>query len=240
MQGTEDVRAFFDGIAERYGESHGAPDILLSYRLSIIGRLLGTDSGGALLEIGCGTGIHLFALAERFREILGTDLSKGMIEAAERRREAHPKKASIRLTVDPGEKLATVRDSQVDVVLCVGALEHMLDKRAVLAQVRRVLKPKGLFICLTPNGSYIWYSRLAPRLGLATRHLSTDRFLTPRELLSELKAAGLNPAELGFWSFIPKGDMPGWTARLLILLDRLGKALRIPALRGGLYAKAFK
>ena len=80
----------------------------------------------------------------------------------------------IALRVDPAEELASIEDSAIDIVLCVGALEHMLDRALVVSQVTRVLRPGGKFVLLTPQGGYCWYMLLAPALGIATRHLSTD------------------------------------------------------------------
>ena len=88
----------------------------------------------------------------------------------------------LQFTVDMAERLDSVADASVDVVFSVGALEHMLDKGRVVANVFRVLKPGGRFICLTPNGQYLWYRWLASLCGLETRHLSTDWYLSRGQL----------------------------------------------------------
>jgi ubiquinone/menaquinone biosynthesis C-methylase UbiE len=59
--------------------------------------------------------------------------------------------------VDLAEQLGSVADASIDVAFSVGALEHMLDKGHVIANVFRVLRPGGRFICLTPTGHYPWY-----------------------------------------------------------------------------------
>jgi hypothetical protein len=103
-----------------------------------------------------------------------------------------------------------------------------------------VLKPGGAFVCLAPNGGYVWYTHLAPWLGLHTRHLSTDRFMRREEWRALLLDAGLQPADVGSWRFVPAGDMPAWAAATMRLLDRLGRLLNISALRGGIYVKGLK
>ncbi len=238
IDSPDDLREFFDRLAPLYRDCHGRADRLLRYRLGIVHRLLRGTERGLLVEIGCGTGLQLFALASGFRRAHGTDLSPGMIEQAERLRRSHPDSGRISLSVDPAEALASVGDGAADVVLCVGALEHMPDRGAVLRQVRRVLKPSGVFICLTPNADYLWYARLAPWLGLATRHLSTDRFLGGAELPELLGAAGLIAETVDYWTFIPRGDLPAGVARLLEGLDAAGRVLGLPRLRGGLCFRA--
>ena len=240
VKNKEDIQEFFDDIAADYQESHGHSSSLLRYRLSIIHRLIGPVHQSVLVEIGCGPGLHLFSFAERFDQLIGTDCSPKMIDAANKKRKNHSLKSKLRFSVDPAEKLGTITSDQADVVLCVGALEHMLDKKAVFHQVYRVLKPGGMFVCLTPNGSYAWYRHFAAQLGLNTKHLSTDVFLSRNEILDLLQTDCLKLAEIGNWTFIPKGDMPKWAAILMIALDFVGRVFRIPAFRGGICFSAVK
>src|SRR3954452_13620839 len=205
IAGTEELVAHFDRGAPEYVATHGHRERLLPYTLAILARLVGRVRSGTLLEIGCGRAIHLIPLATGFERALGTDASAEMVRLACAAADASPSSGRIELRVDPAERLDTVGDGSVDAVLCVGAIEHMLDRAGALAQVRRVLAPGGIFVCLTPNGDYCWYRVLAPRLRLDTRHLSTDRFLTAGELHELVRAAGLSPqASADVW-VSPKG-----------------------------------
>jgi rfaE bifunctional protein nucleotidyltransferase chain/domain len=236
----EDVVRHFDGLALHYRETHGCAEKLLSYRLGIIRRFLGGAQGGTLLEIGCGTAIHLLALAAGFAHAIGTDLSPEMVNVARRHAEGSPWSDRISIRVDPAEELATIEDSSIDVVLCVGALEHMLEKDRVLRQVHRVLQPRGMFIGLTPNGGYCWYRHVAPVLGVDSRHLSTDHFLTAGELDGLLSGAGLEIVARRHWSFVPQGDLPGGWGPMLQVLDWCGRRASIGYLRGGIAVAAIR
>jgi len=236
----EDVVRHFDGLAPHYHEAHGRAGKLLSYRLEIITGLLGGAQGGTLLEIGCGTAIHLVALAAQFTRAIGTDLSPEMVHVARHRAEAAPAGGRIMIRVDLAEELATIENSSIDVVLCVGALEHMLDKNRVVRRVHRVLKPGGMFIVLTPNGGYCWYRHVAPALGLDVRHLSTDQFLTAGELDRLLRDAGLAIVARRYWRFVPQGDLPGGWGLVLRVLDWCGERAGIGYLRGGLAIAAVR
>lgn len=240
VRGPDDIREFFDRLAPLYRDRHGSAKRLLRHRLRLIRRLIGNTEQGFLVEIGCGTGAHLFALAGEFRRAHGTDLSPAMIRQAEETRLGHAHGERISLSVDPAEALASVRNATVDMVLCVGAFEHMPDKAAVLGQVRRVLRRGGVFVCLTPNADYVWYTKLAPRLGFATTHLSSDRFVSESGLQGLLEGAGLEAQAIGHWTFIPRGDMPGLFALVLAAADVAGRVFRIPRLRGGLYCRALR
>jgi 2-polyprenyl-6-hydroxyphenyl methylase/3-demethylubiquinone-9 3-methyltransferase len=240
VRDADEIRGFFDALADDYHDRHGDAARLLRYRLRVIRRLLTDVERSCLVEIGCGNGLHLFPLACEFDTAIGTDLSPRMIAAAEAIRARHPSGKRIRLAADAAECLASVENAVADAVLCVGAFEHMLDKHRALNEVRRVLKPGGTFVCLSANGGCVWYTRLAPRLRLQTQHLSTDRFVSGCEWRALLQGAGLQPLAIGSWRFVPAGDMPRWAAMMMSILDGVGTALRISSLRGGCYVKAVK
>jgi len=74
-----------------------------------------------------------------------------------------------------GEHLPFV-DGSFDLVVCLWVLEHLSDPAATLGQVRRVLKPGGHFVFLTPNMRNPLM--LANRIGKALPAL--QRRLVPR------------------------------------------------------------
>lgn len=235
-----EIREFFDQTAEAYREAHGNARKLLRYRLSVLEQFAGFSPEQTVLDIGCGNGHHLFSLTDKFDQGIGIDFSAGMIRRARDRLKNFPQRHKLEFRVDDSEKLATVADCSVSRVICMGAFEHMLNKKAVLRNVYRVLKPGGRFVLLTLNGAYFWYTFLAPRLQLPTKHFSTDTFLNRKEIESLLTATGFMKVRTGTWRFIPKGDMPGWSAFFLEIFDRLGMILGIEKLRGGIVVSAEK
>jgi SAM-dependent methyltransferase len=144
----------------------------------------------------------------------------------------HTQHGDLTFRVDDAETLSTVSSNSVDKVICVGVLEHVLRPGPVLEQVARVLKTSGRFLALTLNGMYWWY-RLADCLGLPTRHLSTDRRLRPAEGRQLLRQNGMTP-NVGFWNFVPNGDLPDPLPTLCRCLDRIGRQTSDASFRGGL------
>lgn len=226
--GTDDLRRFFDALAADSSERHGPADALLRHRVRILDRHARFTSSDVVLDVGCGDGSHLRVLADRIGRGLGVDLSPRMIAAARE----HAQRSDLAFRVDDAETLSTVPSNSVDKVICVGVLEHVLRPGSVLEQVARVLKTSGRFLALTLNGMYWWY-RLADRLGLPTRHLSTDRRLRPEEGRRLLRKNGITP-DVGFWDFVPSGDLPGPLPTLCRLLDRIGRQMSDASFRGGL------
>jgi 2-polyprenyl-6-hydroxyphenyl methylase/3-demethylubiquinone-9 3-methyltransferase len=193
-----------------------------------------------VLDLGCGNGHHLLALGPEVARGIGIDISPGMIELARAGLRSSRRKANLTFEVDNAEELKEIADESVDLAICIGAFEHMLDKRAVLASIYRVLKFGGRFFCLAPHADYVWYRTIAPLLGFATKHLSSDRLLTHDEFAALLDQAGFRRIRSAPWSFIPKGDVPAIVALLLTVLDAIGRHARLDSLRGGLALCAWK
>jgi ubiquinone/menaquinone biosynthesis C-methylase UbiE len=243
---TTDIRSHFDRCASTgFPEAHGHPQQLLEYRLALVRNLARPGPADVVLDLGCGNGHHLLALAPDVAGGIGIDVSPGMIELARARLRGSPAKANVgtanlAFEVDNAEELKAIADQSVDLAICIGTFEHILDKQAALASIYRVLKPGGRFFCLAPRADYVWYRTIAPRLGFATKHLSSDRLLTHDEFYALLDQAGFRRIRSAPWTFIPKGDMPALIAGLLTVLDAIGRHARLDSLRGGLSLCAWK
>jgi 2-polyprenyl-6-hydroxyphenyl methylase/3-demethylubiquinone-9 3-methyltransferase len=227
-----DVRAFFNDFATRNYERHGPADEELRRRVEILDRTVGFEASDVVLDLGCGDGKHLRAVADRIDRGIGVDFAPNMIDTA-RRRTQH---ASLSYRVDDAETLATFADGSVDVVICTGVLEHVLHPARLFAAVRRVLRPGGRFAALTLNGRYWWY-RLADRLGIPTRHLATDRRLRPEEAVQFGRTTGLQ-VRTETWAFVPRGDLSPWLAACCRTLEAMGRYMLSSYLRGGLVIAA--
>jgi len=227
-----DVAAFFNDIAATYGETHGAADALLAYRVGVLRQLL-APTGGRLLEVGCGAGIHLAALAPDYDSLVAVDVSSAMLERTQATLARAGRQAT--LTVDQAETLATIESGSVDAVIVVGVYEHLLDKTAALRAIHRVLRPGGALALMTPDARFLWY-RIARRAHFGFHRLSTDSLVSADQLARQADGAGLEVQRASTWSFVPAGDMPRFVAPLFAALSRSGR----PSLCGGLSIRAIK
>jgi SAM-dependent methyltransferase len=91
-------------------------------------------------DCGCGNGQASVALARYFTRVVGTDPSANQIAGAEGR-------ANIEYRVESGEH-SSLSDGCASLVTVAQAL-HWFDFDAFYAQVRRVLKPRGLLAAWT-------------------------------------------------------------------------------------------
>lgn len=99
--------------------------------------------GHAALDLGCGAGRLLPALAERFDRVTGVDVSPEMLVQA---REVVANDARITLELVDGTSLAGLPDGGFDFVLANAVFIHCKADviRVLLAEVSRVLAPGGV------------------------------------------------------------------------------------------------
>ncbi|TMC35045.1 MAG: class I SAM-dependent methyltransferase [Chloroflexi bacterium] len=120
-----------------------------------------------VLDLGCGRGgvVELFWREVRFAA--GVDPDR--LSLAQHRAGEMPVIRGV------GEHLPFV-DESFDLIVCLWVLEHLAEPVATLSEVRRVLKPRGHFVFLTPNMRNPLM--LANRIGKALPAL--QRRLVPR------------------------------------------------------------
>lgn len=99
-------------------------------------ELLAPKPGERILDLGCGDGALTEKLRDAGADVVGVDASSAMIEAAQKR--------GLDVRVLDAHKLDF--DQVFDAVFSNAALHWMLDPDAVVAGVRRGLKPGGRFV----------------------------------------------------------------------------------------------
>ena len=112
--------------------------------------------GERALDVATGTGNTAFALAESGAEVVGLDLSPGMLAQAAARG------TTVRFVVGSAENLPFA-DANFDLVTARHAPHHFREVGRFLAEVHRVLKPGGRFVMadgVSPNAeSKAWFDR---------------------------------------------------------------------------------
>lgn len=116
-----------------------------------------------LLDIGCGRGGVAELVWPAVRLAAGLDPDW---------RSLREQRAPLPLACGWGEALPFA-DAAFDLVLAIWVLEHLTQPLALLREVRRVLRPAGRFIFLTPNARHplIWFNRLSQWLPALQRRL---------------------------------------------------------------------
>jgi len=167
------------------------------------------------VDLGCGPGAVTKLILERLGEpkqakVIGIDPSPSALEKA---RAAISSRVA-EFVQGSGEWLSRLV-SQADAVVFLNAIHLVTDKALVLEEVRKVLKPRGVFAFNTTffNGAYVegtsafwrrWVVRSVQALkekGIGVQHTHTAKapamqWLSPDEYAALCTRAGLRPTTL--------------------------------------------
>jgi SAM-dependent methyltransferase len=107
-------------------------------------QLLDIQPADRVIELGCGPGLAIAALAARTIRglVVGVDHSQVMIRQAGRRNRAAIRAGRVRLIHTPVENLA-ISDEPFDAALAVNTVGMWLDPTARLHELGRLLRPGG-------------------------------------------------------------------------------------------------
>lgn len=222
---------FFDGYASKYMEEPFTRGTRKEAEFLV--EELRLPEGSSILDVGCGTGRHAVALAERGYRVTGVDISRGMLaEAAKAAAEAG---VAVELLHADASRSLPEGPFDAAVCLCEGAfaligssddpIEHDL---AILRNVHAALGPGGRFILTTLNALRIVRSisqkdadsgRFDPltmtevseanpaECGLGVGNVMRERYYVPTELTLLFRTAGFVVEWMG------SGTAGGWERR---------------------------
>ena len=159
--------------------------------------------GDRILEVGVGTGEAL-PLYPQHCEILGIDLSEGMLKKAHNRVRRHKLNHVTLELMDAGQM--NLADDSFDIVMAAYVVTAVPDYRRVVSEMIRVCKAGGLIVMLNhfSNGNKViaavekWISPFCMHIGFRT-DLSLNSVLEGTTLLVKRKKK-VNP--LRYWHLV--------------------------------------
>lgn len=136
--------AMYKGLSEEY---HGLRTKKSFYNemteMPAMIKVLGDLKDKKLLDWGCGSGLYIKKLKKKCKEIKGFDISPEMVEIA---RELNP---GVEIKVGSGTKIPF--REKFDVVFASLAIHYLKDLDKPFKEIKRVLKPRGIFVFSTGN-----------------------------------------------------------------------------------------
>jgi len=157
-----------------------------------VGRLLamgGAVSGATALEVGCGRGVGVELVLDRFgaARVDAFDLDPKMVGLARKRLARRGER--VRLWVGDATRIPAP-DASYDAVFDFGIVHHVPDWRAALGEIHRVLKPGGRFFAEEVFERFLSH----PFWRRLLEHPRADRFDMAR-FRAGLEAAGFTVRE---------------------------------------------
>jgi SAM-dependent methyltransferase len=120
-------------------------------RLETMVALAGPLRTRRVLDFGAGSGVLTRDLSARFERVDSVDLHTDSLAWVKRRFGLE----NVSITTLDGSKLP-FDDASFDAVFAADVLEHFEDRRPALREIRRVLKPGGLFIASGPTENFLY------------------------------------------------------------------------------------
>lgn len=157
---------FQQTVSTQFQKTYSAFDLELIHlqnnlALTVIEQILdGQTATRTLLDVACGEGFFLASAHARGYQVYGIDYSSFGVETHNPAMLAWFRQGDVLRTLDA---LATEGRTFTAVNLS-GILEHVIDPRGLLEQVKRVLAPHGALRVLVPNDNST-VQRLAEQLG---------------------------------------------------------------------------
>ncbi|MGA2411017.1 MAG: methyltransferase domain-containing protein [Candidatus Binataceae bacterium] len=139
------------------------------------------ESYPSIVDVGCGWGLSLKLLHDRFRPryLVAIDIDACMIAAA--RAEAQRQGLAVAFQITSGSRLK-LPDRSVDLVFCHQTFHHIVDQEDALREFHRVLKPGGLLLLAesTRRFIYSWLIRLLFRHPMQVQRTAGEYLLMVR------------------------------------------------------------
>ena len=178
---------FWDRIAAKYSRQPVADEEAYQHKLAVTREYF--DPEMSVLEFGCGTGTTAISHAPYVKHIRATDISENMIDIA--RDKAHAAGVKNVTFECVGVEEISVVDESYDVIMGHSILHLVEDREAVIAQVRRWLKPGGVFVSSTAclGDKMAWFRLIAP-IGRVLGFFPLVRVFKGEELVRAMRDAG--------------------------------------------------
>ncbi|HEC12406.1 MAG TPA: class I SAM-dependent methyltransferase [Acidiferrobacteraceae bacterium] len=144
---TEAQKNFYDEIYKEYNKPFRSPytrDIHF-FEFGAGFQTLTTKQHGDMLEIGCASGLFAKYFSSHAQKYTGCDISERQLGLA--RRNLNDNKHKF---ISADGKCLPFLDESYDIVVTSGVLHHIDDRDKIYAEVYRVLRPGGVFICFEP------------------------------------------------------------------------------------------
>ena len=222
MPRKEKVREMFDSIAPTYDQLNHVLSMNVDklWRRHALREIV-DGSVQRILDVACGTGDSTISIAKAVAdgsEVIGVDISVGMMALVEGKAEKAGVGDRIKLQIADGESLP-YEERAFDCVTCAFGIRNFEHKEKGLAEFLRVLKSGGKAVILelsVPQNQVVrwaydlYFSRLLPRIGgavsgdrAAYRYLpaSVHGFPAPKDFCRMMEDAGFRAVRCRTFTF---------------------------------------
>lgn len=184
--------------------SHNSYLLLLNYLQVFSEKRFGKPSRQlTILDWGCGKGFCSYLLKKQGFEVVSCDIERNADDSAFGQETPIIDAEKINVIPLRDSVALPFADHSFDIVLSMGVLEHVHDDLGSLNEIRRILKPNGLFFCF-----------FLPFVGSWTQYVMRwrgdnyhDRLYTKRRVRDLLKHSGFELIDIWHRQLFPKNSV---------------------------------
>ena len=179
---------------------------IYQYLVDYVCDLSSTLNGGRtpdVLDWGAGKGHITYLLQERGVNVTSADRARDAADSAFGQSTPIIDKAGLEIVGLEHDYLLPFDDGRFDVVISMGVLEHVPNDLESLKEIRRVLRPSGLFCCFFLPYTLSWTQRLMHLVG----NRYHDHLYSVGEVMKLLKASDLRLLDLWHRQLFPKNSI---------------------------------
>jgi SAM-dependent methyltransferase len=169
------------------------------------------------LDWGCGKGHISYLLGKNGFSTVSCDIGSQSSDSSFGQPTPVLKDQGIRVVPLEKEAELPFKDGTFDLAVSFGVLEHVARDEASLAEIRRILKPGGIFFITFLPYKLSWTQWVARRRG---DHYH-DRLYTVRSLRRLAEKTGWNVVDVWFGQLFPKNSLSYPAPNIFERLDRL-------------------
>jgi SAM-dependent methyltransferase len=155
LKPLSELEAFYEGVAPHYDADYA----LLFPRWTSFYLGLAQETGGPVLEAGCGTGRISIEIARAEIECHGVDVSAHMLDRFHQKLASEPESVRRRITITHADFRTAALDRRFALIIAPGNVMNSFidrtDQRAWLRNVHRHLDRGGLFCFDTFQPDYV-------------------------------------------------------------------------------------
>lgn len=141
----------WNAVSEWYGDYLDSDND--SYHAKVIApnlmRLLNIKPDENVLDIACGEGYFSREMAKAGGRVIALDASPNLISIAKQKSDPR-----IDFRVMSAENMSTLPDGHFDKAICVLAIQNIANLNLLVQEIRRVLKPTGVFVAVLNHPTF--------------------------------------------------------------------------------------
>jgi ubiquinone/menaquinone biosynthesis C-methylase UbiE len=178
------------------------------------------DSLGVAADIGCGPGVFIRYMSARAQHVIAADIDRDCLD---RVRSRHRNVRNVEFIVTSADVLP-FSDEHLDTILLLEVLEHLVDDKAAVREMSRVLRPGGRLVLSVPvppgevNHDSAWgHKREGYKLPEIVSLLTTNGFEVEKHSFAEFKFSRRAAQAIRWWREVIRLPAPivlAWIAYL--------------------------